>query len=1105
MAVDKEKRELEIILNAQQANASIKEMGAGVALMKNQLEKMAADDPRRAQLQKDFQELSKRVGEARAENRTYQKSVEELAEEERKLNEQNQQVILNGKKVSASFNEMDQAAKLLEAQLKDLSADDPGRKKMVQDYQDLQQRIGLVKTELGETAEKGFTMKDALMFAGVDLGLSAAVDIVKEFGAEIAQTVKEFGELRSNVNGLTGATGEELDQLTTGVAGLAKSFNKEYDEILVASNALSKQMGISQKEALDLIEKGFVSGADVNGEFLDQLKEYPAQFKAAGLSASEFVAVISKSQTDGVFSDKGADLVKEFGLRIREQTSATKDAMFAAFGPEFTETLLDGVNKGTISTTEALQRISKEMDTTKLTAAQAQTVIADVFGGPGEDAGLDYIKSLQNVGTGIDELIDKTNPYIQRQQALIDSNKELAGVQNDLAKEFEGGSSIMDRLSNQAMTVLYSMVLSLVAVFKEIFSPLQDVWNAFLELGESLGIFSKEGITARDIGEAIGAVFRALLTPTRFLISALAEGAKWFIDWAKNSEVARVAILALTFPIRAFFELLTNGPAYFAGFTAAAETAFTRIGSAIKMALRGDFDGAKAEFGKLGGDAAASFQKAFSDAMSKKSPDAPTAAPAAPGEEPTLRAAGGDGTTQKERDDAAKAAEAAAKKRQQERDKADKDRLDATKRWVAEEGELLKGRDALLDQLDRQSMTDQEARRQAQRDKLFADADARVAKLTGTELDYTEQVKGIVEARNLALRELADKFEEEDEKKRQDALAEQLAMNAAEEEVKMAEEEVKLANGVLNEQTFQDAIYAVKKAAAERELALLQEKGGVESAEYAKASAAKLKEEAAYITKKKALDNELVKFEMLVGAAKKLLTTEEVAFLGEAFGKKSGIYKAAIAAQKAVAIAEIGIGLSKQFAANAEAGAKISALFPPASIGLGTAYTIGANVASTVSAGVATAKVLGFRTGGATGAAGMGKEVGLQVGSNGKLVDSDGFAVAGVVHENEYVIPAWLRQDPQVIQMEQYLEARRMRGYLGGGATSGDVVPAAPGAVVGGESQLVQLLTELVTVQRQQNDRMDTWARDLKVIQSLYEFDQEYGTYKKVNNESGIR
>ncbi|QNE39487.1 hypothetical protein F1C16_07945 [Hymenobacter sp. NBH84] len=108
---------------------------------------------------------------------------------------------------------------------------------------------------------------------------------------------------------------------------------------------------------------------------------------------------------------------------------------------------------------------------------------------------------------------------------------------------------------------------------------------------------------------------------------------------------------------------------------------------------------------------------------------------------------------------------------------------------------------------------------------------------------------------------------------------------------------------MLNEQTYQDVIYAVKKAAAERELALLQEKGGVESAEYAKATAAKLKEEAAYITKKKALDNELVKFEMLVGAAKNLLTTEEVAFLGEAFGKKSGIYKAAIAAQKAVAIA----------------------------------------------------------------------------------------------------------------------------------------------------------------------------------------------------------
>ncbi|QNE39486.1 hypothetical protein F1C16_07940 [Hymenobacter sp. NBH84] len=158
-----------------------------------------------------------------------------------------------------------------------------------------------------------------------------------------------------------------------------------------------------------------------------------------------------------------------------------------------------------------------------------------------------------------------------------------------------------------------------------------------------------------------------------------------------------------------------------------------------------------------------------------------------------------------------------------------------------------------------------------------------------------------------------------------------------------------------------------------------------------------------------------------------------------------------------------------------------------------------------MSAGVATAKVLGFRTGGATSAAGMGREVGLQVGSNGKLVDSDGFAVAGVVHENEYVIPAWLRQDPQVIQMEQYLGARRVRGYLDGGPTSDDVVLAAPSTVAREQGHLVQLLTDLLTEQRRQNEQMTTWVRELQVVNNLYEFDKDYDTYKKVNQQNGIR
>lgn len=57
----------------------------------------------------------------------------------------------------------------------------------------------------------------------------------------------------------------------------------------------------------------------------------------------------------------------------------------------------------------------------------------------------------------------------------------------------------------------------------------------------------------------------------------------------------------------------------------------------------------------------------------------------------------------------------------------------------------------------------------------------------------------------------------------------------------------------------------------------------------------------------------------------------------------------------------------------------------------------------------------------------------------------------------------------------------------------------------GGSDPLVQLLTRLLAVQEQQNERIDNWVNTLQVVNPLYEFDRDYTTYKKVNNQSGIR
>jgi len=307
---------------------------------------------------------------------------------------------------------------------------------------------------------------------------------------------------------------------------------------------------------------------------------------------------------------------------------------------------------------------------------------------------------------------------------------------------------------------------------------------------------------------------------------------------------------------------------------------------------------------------------------------------------------------------------------------------------------------------------------------------------------------------------------------------------------------------VLSEQAYEDAVFAVRLAAYERELALIRQKVGAETAEYKKANADKLKDEADYKAKKKKLDDDMAKAEFVIQAFKKVLGQQELDFLAAALGKKSAIYKLALAAQKAAALAEIGIHLQTQIQEAFTTRAKIQGMFPPVSIPLGIAYTALAIGGGVVNAGTASAKIAGFRTGGRTsGGGGTALEVaGLQVAPNGQLLDGEGYAVAGVVHENEYVIPEWMRADPKVAQMEQYLEARRLRGYAQGGATT-QSSPAPVGELAGADSgEVAQLLRQLIADNRSHGEKMDTWARELKVVQQLHELDQAYTDWKKVNS-----
>lgn len=233
----------------------------------------------------------------------------------------------------------------------------------------------------------------------------------------------------------TDLSGEELVSYRSEVQAVADTFNKDFVEVLRAANALQKQFGITSQEALDALKEGFINGADVNGEFLKNVKEYSTFFKEAGLSAEEFIAINVQTEKQGLFSDKGIDAIKEATIRLREMTTATSTAL-EGIGIS-SKRVQEELQNGSKTTFDIIREVSAKLNELPDSASSVGAALADIFGGPGEDAGLAYIRTLSQIDTDLDTISGKTGEVAELNRMLVDSQTNL---NTQVALLFEAGS-----------------------------------------------------------------------------------------------------------------------------------------------------------------------------------------------------------------------------------------------------------------------------------------------------------------------------------------------------------------------------------------------------------------------------------------------------------------------------------------------------------------------------------------------------------------------------------------------------------------------------------------------------------------------------------------
>lgn len=310
--------------------------------------------------------------------------------------------------------------------------DDTGIGKVMEmgkSVEDLRVKFGALKN----TALSLLTNPYFLAMAGV-AGVGMAFKWFYDYNKGIEEATRKTMQF-------TGLFGDEMKSVRSQALAISETFGVDFGETLQSANVMSKQFGISVSESLKLLQDGFVAGANASDGFLENVKEYPTYLKEAGLNAEQFVAISTNATKQGIFSDKGLDTIKEGNLRLREMTTATAAAL-DGIGIS-SEKVQKELQNGSKTTFDIMQEVGNKLKEYPASSAKVGKAIADIFGGPGEDAGLKYIETLGDIEMNMDKVKEQSSDVAKAQEKQVEANKRLKDTASALFDVTGGGFEMM--------------------------------------------------------------------------------------------------------------------------------------------------------------------------------------------------------------------------------------------------------------------------------------------------------------------------------------------------------------------------------------------------------------------------------------------------------------------------------------------------------------------------------------------------------------------------------------------------------------------------------------------------------------------------------------
>ncbi|OBZ08929.1 hypothetical protein A8L34_22525 [Bacillus sp. FJAT-27264] len=271
------------------------------------------------------------------------------------------------------------------------------------------------------------------------------------YNDRLGEDFNDLGNALATVRQVSQASGEELEKMTKNAIVYRDVFGEDITQSIKASDTMMKNFGVTSEQAYNLLAQGAQKGLNKSDELIDTANEYSVYFSTLGYDAEEMFNQFAAGLDAGAFNlDKVGDAVKEFGIRIKDGSDSTAEAMAILFAPDNIETFTQKLMKGgakSVEYMELLKHVSKD------TAAQ----LYKDLNGKGKKAA-DAYQALQGImGQGDQILADLSDGAIQGKDAMQQVIDKLVQIEDPIQRSTIGVALFGTQFEDMETKVIASL------------------------------------------------------------------------------------------------------------------------------------------------------------------------------------------------------------------------------------------------------------------------------------------------------------------------------------------------------------------------------------------------------------------------------------------------------------------------------------------------------------------------------------------------------------------------------------------------------------------------------------------------------------------------